>query len=369
MFDPRVEKLAQVLVNYSLEIQPSWMFVIQTNPLAEDLALAVYAEALNAGGIPTILGSFPRASETFYKYGSDAQIQCVPPIMSLYQTYDRILSIFSEQNTRSLSHIDPSRRAKWLQANNTYFRLMNEREERCEWCSTLFPSYANAQESHMSLPDFEDFVFGAGMLDQDDPIAAWKAFAERSQVLVNWMNNGHDQVVLKGRDVDLSLSVKGRTFTAAVGRSNFPDGEVATSPVEDSANGWIRFRHGAIIMGQEVANIQLWFENGRVVKGQADKGQDSLIALLDTDAGSRYLGELAVGTNYNVTRVTHNMLFDEKMGGTIHVALGEGFESRGGKNRSGLHWDILCDMWEGEITVDGELFYRNGRPILGEDKS
>jgi aminopeptidase len=363
MTDPRVRKLADLLVNYSLTVQPGETMLIDSARPGEELALAVYTETLQAGGIPTLLASFPRATELFYKYSSDAQIQFIPPMMSVYETYDRILSIFADQNTRSLSDIDPTRRAKWLQANNTYFKLMNEREERCEWCSTMFPTYASAQEANMSLPDFENFVYGAGMLDLDDPIAGWKAFDMRSQVLVDWIN-GHHQVVLKGRDVDLSMSVKGRTFTAAVGRSNFPDGEVATSPVEDSANGWIRFRHGAIIMGQEVANIQLWFENGRVVKEKADKGQESLTALLNTDAGSRYLGELAVGTNYNITRVTHNMLFDEKMGGTIHVALGEGFPHRGGKNQSGLHWDILCDMWEGEITVDGELFYRNGMPIL-----
>jgi aminopeptidase len=366
MTDLRVIKLADLLVNYSLSVQPGETLLIETGSLGEELALEVVQAATRAGAHVTVMGSFAGANEILYKYASDAQIQFVPPIMSVFETYDRILTIFANQNTRALSGVDPAKRAKWLQANKTWFKLMNDREEKGQWCSTLFPTNASAQESNMSLTDFRDFAFHAGMLDTDDPIAAWKALGAKMQILADWLNV-RDKVVLKGSDVDLSLSVKERIFHAADGKANFPDGELSTSPIENSANGWIRFRYPAVIMGEEVTNMQMWFENGRVVKETADRGQGALTALLNTDAGSRYLGEFAVGTNYNVTRPTKNMLFDEKMGGTIHVALGEGFAGRGGKNESGLHWDILCNMSESEITVDGELFYRNGKPIHWED--
>jgi aminopeptidase len=362
MTDPRVRKLADLLVNYSLTVQPGEKLLIDSDLLGQDLAVEVYREGMQAGACVTMKASFPQANEIFYKYGSDAQIEYVPPIMSVYETYDRILSIFASQNTRALSGTNPARRAKWLQANKTWFKLMNTREGKGEWCSTLFPTNATAQEANMSLEEFENLVFHAGMLDRDDPIAGWKTFGAKMQAMADWLNV-RDKMVFKGSDIDLQLSVKGRIFRAADGKANFPDGEVSTSPIEDSANGWIRFRYPAIVMGQEVTNMQMWFENGRVVKETADRGQEALTALLNTDAGSRYLGEIAIGTNYNVTRLTKNMLFDEKMGGTIHVALGEGFALRGGKNESGLHWDILCDMHESEITVDSELFYRNGKPL------
>jgi len=362
MTDPRIQKLANLLVNFSLNVQPGEAIWINCGLPGEELGLEAYKAVLQAGAHPTLYTEFPRANEIFYKYGSDAQIEFIPPIMKMYEIYDRILFIYASQNTRALSGVDPTRRAKWLQANNTWFKLMNEREGKRQWCSTMFPTYASAQEANMSLPDFEDFVYRAGMLDQDDPVKAWETLIKQMHILADWLN-GHETVVLKGSDVDLRMSVKGRKFVSTDVMANFPGGEIFTSPVEDSANGWIRFRYPAIIMGQEVNNIEMWFENGKVVKEKADRGQDLLTSLLNTDAGSRFLGELAVGTNYFVERVTRNMLFDEKMGGTIHVALGEAFSQTGGKNESGLHWDILCDMHQGEITVDGELFYRDGKPI------
>jgi aminopeptidase len=240
---------------------------------------------------------------------------------------------------------------------------MGMREGLGQWCSTMVPGFASAQETNMSLSDFEDFVFHAGKLDLDNPRAAWEALVAQMENLASRLT-GHDRIVLKGSDVDLKMSFKGRPWWGNDVIANFPGGEILTCPLEDSADGWIRFRHGAIIMGQEVANIQMWFENGKVVKETADKGQELLTSLLNTDPGARYLGELAIGTNYDVGRVTGNMLFDEKMGGTIHVALGESIPTTGGINASGLHWDILCDMWDSEITVDGELVYRNGK-LLG----
>jgi aminopeptidase len=366
MIDPRVQKLANILVNYCLGVQPGETLFINAGIPGEALALEAYKEGLKAGAHVTLYSSFPQVDELFYKYGSDAQIEFIPPIMSVYETYHRILFIYADQNTRALSGADPAKRAKWLQANKTWFKLMNTREGMGQWCSTLFPTHATAQDANMSLEEFEDLVFHAGMLDSADPIAEWKALGAKMWKLANWLSR-RDKVVAKGKDIDLEFSIKGRKFMTTDVKANFPGGEILTSPVEDSVNGWIRFRFPAVVMGQEITNMQMWFENGKIVKETADRGQETLTALLNTDAGARYLGEFAIGTNYNVTRPTKHMLFDEKMGGTIHIAPGEGFLETGGKNESGLHWDILCDMSESEMTADGDPFYCNGKPLHWED--
>ena len=215
----------------------------------------------------------------------------------------------------------------------------------------------------MSLSEYEEFVYGAGLLDLDDPVAAWQEEAERQNKLMRWLE-GKDRVTLKGKDIDLSLSIKGRGFLNAAGKENFPDGEIYTSPIEDSVNGWVRFAYPAIFGGKEVTDIELWFEDGKVIKESAGKGADLLKAMLDMDEGARYLGEWGIGTNYGIQRFTKNILFDEKIGGTIHLALGIGFPEVGGQNTSGLHWDIICDMNDSEITVDGDLFYKDGKSVV-----
>jgi aminopeptidase len=215
----------------------------------------------------------------------------------------------------------------------------------------------------MSLEEYEDFVFTAGLLHLDDPVAAWKEEARRQERLMNWLN-GKNEIVLKGSNIDLKMSIDGRTFIGAAGKENFPDGEIFTSPVEQSVNGWVRYGYPALYGGREVVDIELWFEEGKVVKETARKGQELLTALLNTDDGSRILGELGIGTNYGIQRFTKNMLFDEKIGGTVHLAVGSGFPECGSQNNSGLHWDMLCNMAESEILVDGELFYKDGQVVI-----
>jgi aminopeptidase len=367
MVDQRIQKLANVIVEYSLAVKPGEKMLIHSPTLAEELVLEVYKRALQAGAYIDIIGVFPRANETFYRYASGEQFDTLSPGMQIYASYDKILSIFADQNTRALSGVDPELRARRLKANNTYFALMGEKEERGEWCSTLFPASANAQDSRMSLEEYEDYVYHAGKLDTVDPVAGWRTFAAQMNQLSGWLD-GHDQVVMKGKDVDLRLSAKGRRWFAADGKANFPDGEIFTSPVENSASGWVRFSYPALVMGRDVEGMELWFEEGRVVKLTANRGEDAALSLINTDEGARYLGELAVGTNYSVMRQTRHMLIDEKMGGTFHIALGESFPQIGGKNKSGLHWDILFDMKESEVTVDGEPFYRDGKPVLWTDE-
>jgi aminopeptidase len=201
------------------------------------------------------------------------------------------------------------------------------------------------------------------MLNEEDPVAFWKEEGRKQTELADWLK-GHDQVMLKGANVDITLSIRDRRFEISDGRYNFPDGEIFTSPVEDSVNGWIRFKYPAIHQGQEVNDIELWFEHGRVVRERAEKNQDLLTSLLNTDAGARVLGEWGIGTNYGIQRFSKNMLFDEKIGGTIHFAVGFGFPECGSRNESGLHWDMLCDMAESEIQIDGELFYKDGKTVI-----
>ena len=363
MTDPRINKLAQVLVHYSLGLQAGQQVQIRTHPIAEELTLAVYEQIIKAGAFPFVQVTVPGLDEIFYKYASDAQLEYISPVRKLVtETFDASLSIWTEHNTRALSGIDPSRMARASRAGAALSKTFMARAARGEihWTLTAYPSQAMAQEADMGLLDYCEFVYGAGMLNEADPVEFWKAEGELQRGLVNWLK-GRNQVVMKGESVDIQLSIKDRVFIPCDGKENFPDGEIFTGPVEDSVNGWIRFKYPAVEYGQEVTDIELWFENGRVVKEKASKNQELLTAMLETDPGARYLGEWGIGTNYGIQRFTKNMLFDEKIGGTIHFAVGAGFPESGSKNDSGIHWDMLCDMHQAEIQVDGDLFYQNGR--------
>jgi len=366
MADPRVTKLAQVLVNYSLSIQSGDQFFISTNPLAEELTRAVYKEAVQAGAYITIQNGVPGLSEIFFKHANEEQLTYISPIQKMItEQFDAELHIGAAYNTRSLSGVDPAKQKIARKASAELSKVFMERAARGElkWCYTVFPTNAAAQEADMSLSEYEDFVYGAGLLHLDDPVVGWKEVTANHKRLVDWLA-GKKRVVLKGENIDLEMSIDGRNFIGAQGKENFPDGEIFTSPIEDSAKGWVRYGYPAIYGGQEVVDIELWFENGRVVKETAVKGQELLTSLLNTDDGARVLGELGIGTNYGIQKFTKNMLFDEKIGGTVHLAVGSGFPECGSQNQSGLHWDMLCNMAESEITVDGELFYKDGKVVI-----
>ena len=366
MADPRVEKLGKVMVNYSLDLKPGQNLWLRTTPLAEELNLAVYEEAIKAGAHVFVDQRMPEADEIFFKYASDEQVDYVSPLRQMIvDTFDAELYIEAEHNSRSLAGIDGTRIARSRKAFANLFdqKMRRAAEGTYRWCITVYPTHAMAQDADMNLADYREFVYRAGMLNEADPVAFWKEEGEKQAKLAGWLK-GHDRVKLKGSNVDVTLSIKDRLFELSDGKYNFPDGEIFTSPVEDSVNGWIRFEYPAIYAGQEVTDIELWFENGRVVKEKAAKNQDLLTSQLNTDEGARTLGEWGIGTNYGIQRFSKNILFDEKIGGTIHFAVGLGFEECGGKNKSGLHWDMLCDMAESEITVDGELFYKDGKTVI-----
>ncbi|MBN1642064.1 MAG: aminopeptidase [Anaerolineae bacterium] len=363
MADPRVDKLAEVLVSYSVAVQPGDKVLIRGSAEASPLLQAVYARVLQAGGHPLMLVSLPGADELLYRYASDEQLQFIPePQKLIMETYDVSIGIRAEANTKALSGVDPARMSLHRRAGaalmQTFFRRSASGELR--WTGTLYPTNAFAQDAEMSLSDYEDFVYGACMPDMDDPVGHWQRFSAWQQKIVDWLA-GKEQVHVIAPDTDLHLKIGGRTFINSDGKHNMPSGEVFTGPVEDSVVGHVHFSYPAIVAGREVSGIRLWFEEGRVVKASADKNEEYLLQTLDTDAGSRYVGEFAIGTNKGITRFTRQILFDEKINGSFHMALGAGYLETGSLNQSAIHWDMICDMRAGgEIWVDGELLYKDG---------
>lgn len=363
--DSRVEKMADVLVSYSVSIKPRDLVMIHLyEPLAQPLALAIYQRALQAGGNIVFRMAPTGAEEVFYKYASDEQLDTPDPAFKwLMENIDVRIALRAPSNTRALTNIDPARLQRAQKANEPISQTFMERQATGElrWVVTQYPTQAAAQDAEMSLSEYEDFVYGAAMVHLDDPVAYWRQKSTQQQRLVDWLK-GRERVELRGENIDLVLSIKDRVFINADGKKNFPDGEIFTGPVEDSVRGWVRFTYPAIYNSREVNGVELHFEGGRVVKATAEKGEDFLSAVLDTDEGARYLGEFAIGTNEGIQRFTRNILFDEKIGGTVHMALGAGYPDTGSKNKSAVHWDMICDMRSGgEIVVDGELFYKDGQ--------
>jgi aminopeptidase len=232
------------------------------------------------------------------------------------------------------------------------------------WTLTLFPTHAHAQDAEMSLSDYEDFVFNACMPDMNDPVTYWKGIFTRQEKVVEWLK-GKKEVHVTAPETDLRLNIGGRKFINCACKENVPDGEIFTGPVEDSVEGQVYFSYPSIYAGRQVDGIRLWFEKGKVVKATAEKNEDFLLKTIDTDEFSRYVGEFAIGTNEGINRFTGEILFDEKIGGSFHMALGEGYPESGSKNVSGLHWDMICDLRKGgQITVDGQLLYKDGKFVI-----
>jgi aminopeptidase len=328
---------------------------------------ALYAEVLKAGGHPALMLSDDFMARAYLGEANDNQLAWISPSQKLvYDEVDILINVLGEQNTRAMTGIDPKR----LQTRTRATRPLSETFMRrdgdgdLKWTVTQYPTEADAQEANMGLEDYADFVYGAMLLDQDDPVAEWRKISAMQQKKIDWLA-GKQHIKLQGPDIDLELSVAGRKFINADGTKNFPDGEIFTGPVEDSVNGWVRFSYPSIVGGRAVSGIELTFENGRVAQASAEQNEDLLLSQLDTDEGSRYLGEFAISTNFGIQQFTGNILFDEKIGGTVHMAIGEGYLETGSQNKSAVHWDMICDMRnDSEILVDGELFYKNGEFVV-----
>jgi len=365
--DTRIENLARILVDYSANIGPGDRVLIECTTIAEPLARALYCRVLEAGGHPLLQLELPDQDELLYRFGNDDQLGFVPPFRQLaYETFESRFRIHSLLNPRGLSGTDPKRvkRRQQTVSGLTEIQMRRGAEGNFRWVTTLFPTAGYAADAGISLREYEDFVYRACHADQADPVAYWKQVGIDQARIVERIQ-GHDQVTLRGPNVDLKLSVKGRRFNNSRGLHNMPDGEVYTGPVEDSVNGWVKFTYPAIYQSCAVEGTELTFVDGRVEKAAARTNEAYLLEMLDADAAARYLGEFAIGTNFEIDRFTGNILFDEKIGGTFHMALGAGYPETGSKNKSAIHWDMICDMrTDSEIAVDGEVIYRNGKFVF-----
>ncbi|MGD0016374.1 MAG: aminopeptidase [Verrucomicrobiia bacterium] len=364
MKNPRLENLARVLTRYSLKLKPGDILAINGEAMAAPLIRECYRAALRCGAFVICDVALDGLPEIFYAEANDKQLKWLSPFAKYkVQHIDASLGIWANENTKALTNVDPKRLAAASAARKPIHKLFMDRAATGDlrWVGTQWPCNANAQDAEMSLEEYEEFVFGAGHLDDADPIKTWQRISREQQALTVFLNKARE-VRIVAEDTDIRFSVKDRKWINCDGQCNFPDGEVFTGPVEKSVQGCIKFSFPAVHHGREVEGVRLTFDHGKVVRAEADKGQDFLRAMIKMDTGSCYLGEAAIGTNYNVKRYTKNTLFDEKIGGTIHLALGAGYPETGSKNRSGLHWDMVCDLRKGgKLYVDGSLIQKNGR--------
>jgi aminopeptidase len=367
MRDPRVENLARILVEHSAGVKPGDVCTIEGGSAAEPLLQAVYEQVLAAGGNPIVQMAMEEQAPAFFEHASDEQLQWVSPTSEwVVENADVRIAVMASQNTRALSQVPPERQTMMQAARQHLMARMMERsaEGSYRWALTLYPTHAYASEAGMSLTDYEDFYYGACLATEDDPVAAWKRQSQETERLAEWIE-GRSEVHVAGDGTDLKLGIEGRTFIAAGGRHNMPDGEFFTGPVEDSAEGEVSFHLPATYAGREVAGVRFRFEGGKVVDASADKGEEFLIQMLDTDEGARRLGELGIGTNYGITDGTGEILLDEKIGGTVHLAVGRSYPETGGVNESAIHWDMICDLRRGgRIEVDGEALQEDGRFVV-----
>ena len=375
MTDPRTDRMAQVLVSYSARIQRGDRVLIEAQPEAEPLVRALYRHILDAGGHPHMFISLngqvtqTGLDDVFMRYASAEQLDYQATFYELaYEEFESRIRIHSENNTRVLTNANKKNLARRSEALRSVLEKQFSRGGRGEfkWVTTLFPTSAYAQDADMSLSVFEDYVFKACHVDDPggDPTAYWQEVEREQARLVNILN-GHEELRVRSPFCDLSLSIKGRTFISANGRNNMPDGEIFTGPVEDSVTGWVKFSFPSVNDGVEVDGVELVFENGEVVQASATKNEETLRHIVETDGGSRYLGEFAIGLNYGIDQPTKNVLFDEKIGGTVHMALGAGYPETGSKNESGVHWDLVMDMRkDSEMMIDGEIVYKDGMFVV-----
>jgi aminopeptidase len=367
MSDPRISNLAKLLVHYSTKVQKGDKVLIRgfpLEPVASPLVMEIFREILKAGGHPHPLIDLEDIRYHFLSEASDAQI-LEPNIFLDYASkeMDVDIRLTSSSNLLRLTNIDPGKLKLVRQAYSEIIERISTRTAAGDlrWVATRYPCQSSAQAAEMSLPEYEDFFYGATYANTNEAIEKWKELGKEQERLVSWLA-GKEHVHIEGDGIDLQMSIKDRTFINCCGLVNMPDGEIFTGPVEETVEGKIKFSYSCIYTGIEVDGVELQFEKGKVVKASAEKNEEYLLEMINSDPGASFVGELGIGTNYQIDKFTRNMLFDEKMGGTIHLALGHGYPESGSKNKSVIHWDLLADMKNGgKITVDGELFHESGQ--------
>ena len=362
------EKYAKVLVEHCVKVKKGELTVISTDShLSQPLVKEVYKQVLLKGAYPSVMVGMDGLTEDFIKYADDDQLSYISPIQeAIYKKAQNLISIGAPQNVKHMAKADSKKMAKRSGATKKLSELMLSRAAKGElnWVIADFPTQALAQEAKMSLEEYTEFLIKACYLHLDNPSKKWDEIGEYQQKIADYLNKV-SKIRIKGEQTDISFNVQGRIWKSCAGECNFPDGEVYTSPVEDSAEGEIYFDYPAIYRGNESNKIHLTLEKGKVVKASAEKGEEFLLNMLDMDEGSRFVGEIAVGTNEMIQEITGNILFDEKIGGAIHMAVGASYPETGGKNVSGLHWDLIKNMKNGgEIYADDTLIYNDGKFLI-----
>ena len=367
MRDSRANALAQILVHYSTGVKKGDVCVIQSTTAAELLVQAVYEEVLRAGGLPVMQLTTEGAQAAFYELAADEQLDFIPPPARWgAEEADVRIAVMADVNARELSNADPKKQARTQKARKGLMETTMRRSAAGEhrWALTLFPTHAYASEAGMSLRDYEDFYYAACLATDSEPVTAWERQSDQVKRLAEWIE-GKEEVRVTAEGTDITLGVGGRHWIPCVGEHNMPDGEFFTGPVEDSVNGEIRFSFPASYGGRTVSGVRFRFEDGKVVDASAEQGEDFLLEMLDTDPGARRLGELGIGTNYGIATGTKEILLDEKIGGTVHMAIGMSYPESGGTNSSAVHWDMVCDLRRGgALVVDGTELQRDGRFLV-----
>lgn len=365
MRDERLEKLAEVLVQYSTKVKKGDRVAISAEDVALPFVKAVTRAAVKKGALVEYYIDVPEVDAEILKNGSEEQYARENIRFGACAKSDVWISAWGSENTKTLQSVDGERLKQRRLANRENRKIYSERmgSGALRWCGTQFPTNGDAQNAGMSLEEYEDFVYSAGFLYEKDPVEKWKEMAAWQEKWVQYLN-GKKELHILSKDTDIRVNIAGRKWINCCGQENFPDGEIFTSPVEDGINGTITFSYPAIMNGNEFEQVCLMVEKGRIIEASCknEDMQQTLLTYIDTDEGSRYFGEVAIGTNYGIKRHTKNILFDEKIGGSMHMAIGEAFLEAGGKNESAIHWDMINDMTaEGKIYADGELFYENGQ--------
>lgn len=362
------DKYAQVLVDYSVDVQKGELVMITAQSFeAKDLVKAIYKRVLEKGAHPIVKTALGDLGEVFLKYASDEQLDYIDPIAKMeYETVDKFISLGAPLNTKNMARADLTKLARRGKATKQLSEVLMKRsaEGTAKWVIADVPTNALAQEAKMSLDEYSEFLFKSCYLDLDNPVDKLKELDEKQTRWANYLNNVKE-IHITGEKTDITFNVEGRKWISCSGLNNYPDGEVFTSPVEDGINGEIYFDYPQNYRGNSAHGVHLWIENGLIVKAEAERGEEFLHAMINMDEGSHGIGEIAIGTNDEIQEITGNILFDEKIGGAIHMAVGASYPETGGKNVSGLHWDMIKNMKNGgKIYADGKLIYENGKMII-----
>lgn len=352
--DLRTQNLAKLIVKYSVFVKPHENVVISGSTEAQEFIQALYKEVILAGGHPILRISIPGLNDFYYKHAKKHQIEKFPDYFDyLVKNSQKYIGISTESNTRELTNCDPKKITSRAKITHSISEYICNAKPKIHRVTVGFPCQALAQEAEMSLHEYENFVFNACIQD-------WKKLGKLMEKIKSKFKENSD-VHLIGPGIDLKMKVHGKKAVYDDGKENMPGGEIFMAPVRESINGWIKFDYPAIRDGKEVTDIEIKFKEGKAIEINASKNQDFLREMLSTDENSSYVGELGIGCNPKVNRFTKDLLFDEKIGGTIHLAFGAAYKENGGGNDSAIHWDIVKDMKKGKIIVDGKIIQEKGK--------